>query len=119
MAGPIVVVADEGNKKMIDNQKKVLEKKRLAARSATEALAATFKDVTVTISRKVGEKDKLFGSVSSSDIVEALKKAGHKVEKRMIQLESPLKALGVHNVSVNFDSDITAPIKVWIVKDES
>lgn len=114
----LVAVADPGNVKMIENQKKVLEKKRMAARSASEDLAKKMNDQSVTISRKVGENDKLFGSVSQTDIAEALKKAGHSVEKRMITLVHPIKALGVHSVTVKFDQDVTAAVKVWIVKEE-
>lgn len=114
----LVLVADEGNKKMIDNQKKVLEKKRIAARAGSEALAKKLADVSVTISRKTGEQDKLFGSVNQTDISDALKKAGHTIEKRMIKLESPIKALGVHSVTVNFDQDVEASVKVWVVKEE-
>lgn len=114
----LVAVADAGNVKMIENQKKVLEKKRQAARAASEELAKKMNDQSVTIARKVGENDKLFGSVSQTDIAEALKKAGHSVEKRMIILEAPIKALGVHTVTVKFDQDVTASVKVWIVKED-
>ena len=114
----LVMLADAGNVKMIENQKKVLEKKRLAARSASEGLAKKLADQSVTISRKVGENDKLFGSVTQTDISDALAKAGHSVEKRMITLEQPIKALGVHTVTVKFDQDVTASVKVWVVKEE-
>lgn len=114
----LVMAADEGNKKMIENQKKVLEKKRAASRSASEEMAKKYADQTVTIKRKVGEKDKLFGSVSSTDIVQAMKDAGHKIEKRMVSLEHPIKSLGVHPVTLKIDQDVTAQIKVWVVKEE-
>jgi large subunit ribosomal protein L9 len=114
----LVMVADPSNVKMIENQKKVLEKKRQVARSASEELAKKLNDQSVTIARKVGDNDKLFGSVTQSDIMDALKKAGHSVEKRMISLEQPIKALGVHTVTVKFDQDVSAAVKVWIVKEE-
>ena len=50
--------------------------------------------------------------------IDALKKAGHAIEKRMIKLEAPIKALGVHSVTVNFDQDVDATIKVYVVKEE-
>lgn len=114
----LVMLADPANVKMIENQKKVLEKKRLAARAVSQELAKKISDQSVTISRKVGEHDKLFGSVTQADIVEALKKGGLDVEKRMIILEQPIKALGVHNVTIRFDQDVTAAVKVWVVKEE-
>ena len=114
----LVMVADPANVKMIENQKKVLEKKRIAARAVSQELAKKISDQSVTISRKVGEADKLFGSVTQADIVDALKKTGMSVEKRMISLEHPIKALGVHTVTVKFDQDVTASVKVWVVKEE-
>ena len=114
----LVMVADPANVKMIENQKKVLEKKRVAARSVSEALAKKISDQSVTISRKVGDNDKLFGSVTQTDIAEALKKSGLVVEKRMVTLDQPIKSLGVHTVTIRFDQDVTASVKVWIVKEE-
>lgn len=114
----LVMVADPANVKMIENQKKVLEKKRVAARAVSQELAKKISDQSVTISRKVGENDKLFGSVTQSDIVDALKKSGLAVEKRMITLENPIKALGVHTVTVKFDQDVSSTVKVWVVKEE-
>lgn len=114
----LVMVADPANVKMIENQKKVLEKKRLAARAISQEMAKKISDQSVTISRKVGENDKLFGSVTQSDIADALKKTGLSVEKRMITLEQPIKALGVHTVTVKFDQDVSSMVKVWVVKEE-
>lgn len=114
----LVMVADPANVKMIENQKKVLEKKRVAARAVSQELAKKISDQSVTISRKVGDGDKLFGSVTQSDIADALKKTGLAVEKRMITLEHPIKALGVHTVTVKFDQDVSSTVKVWVVKEE-
>ncbi len=114
----LVAVADPANVKMIENQKKVLEKKRVAARAVSEELAKKISDQSVTIARKVGEGDKLFGSVTQSDIAEALKKSGLSVEKRMVTLEHPIKTLGVHSVTIKFDADVISTVKVWITKEE-
>jgi len=114
----LVALADANNVKQIENQKKVLEKKRIAARAISQDLAKKISDTKVTLSRKVGENDKLFGSVSTSDIADALKAAGISVEKRMIQLDQAIKTLGVFDVTVKFDQDVVAPVKVWVVKEE-
>jgi large subunit ribosomal protein L9 len=114
----LVMVADPANVKMIENQKKVLEKKRQAARASSQELATKVSDQSVTLSRKVGDGDKLFGSVTQSDIADALSAAGFSVEKRMIVLDQPIKALGVHDVTVKLDQDIVASVKVWVVKEE-
>jgi large subunit ribosomal protein L9 len=114
----LVLVANENNKKALDHHKKVLEKKRAAEKGTSEELAAKLSEQAVTISRKVGEKDRLFGSVSSADIAAELAKAGFKVEKRQIVLQDPLKSLGVHQVQVKLQADVVATVKVWIVKQE-
>ncbi|MDR3608048.1 MAG: 50S ribosomal protein L9 [Oligoflexia bacterium] len=114
----LVAAADAANITAIEHHKRSLEKKRLAARSTAEELAKKLADYSCTISRKVGEGDKLFGSVSTSDIADSLKKAGFVVEKRMIQLEHPIKALGVHPVEVRLEPEVIATMKVWVVKED-
>lgn len=114
----LVVAADEKNIKAIEHHKRSLERKRLAQRASSEELAQKLADFSCTLSRKVGDNDKLFGSVTVTDIADALKKAGFQVEKRSIQVPSPIKTLGVHPVTVKLDHDITATVKVWVVKEE-
>lgn len=114
----LCMVADEANLAVIEHHKKALEKKRLAQRASHEELAKKMGEFSCTITRKVGEGDKLFGSVTTNDIAEALKKGGFNVAKGEIQLDSPIKALGVHSVSVKLDHDVTATIKVWVAKEE-
>lgn len=114
----LVVAADEKNVAAIEHAKKTLEKKRQAQRGQAEELAKKLADFSCTLSRKVGENDKLFGSVSSGDIATALKNAGFAVEKRMVVIETPIKALGVHTVTVKLEPEVSADVKVWVVKEE-
>ena len=90
----LVAAADEKNVAAIEHQKKMLEKKRLAQRASAEELAKKLAEFSCTIHRKVGEGDKLFGSVSSHDIAEALKAAGFTVERREVLIEQPDQDLG-------------------------
>lgn len=113
----LVVLADEANKAAIEHNKKSLEKRRLAQKSASEELAKKLGEFSCTLSRKVGENDKLFGSVTTSDIAEALNAAGYTVEKRQIHIETPIKTLGVHPVSVRLQPEVSATVKVWVVKE--
>lgn len=113
----LVVAADEKNVAAIEHHKKSLEKKRLAQRSNYEALAKKLSDYSCTIARKVGEQDKLFGSVTSNDISDALKKAGYPIEKADVRMEGPIKTLGVHPIEIHLDQDVTATVKVWVVKE--
>ena len=114
----LVVAADARNVAVIEHHKKTLEKKRLLQRASSEELAKKLSDYSCTIARKVGEQDKLFGSVSSHDISDALKKAGYPVEKHDVRMAGPIKNLGVHPVEIHLDQDVTATVKVWVVKEE-
>jgi large subunit ribosomal protein L9 len=114
----LVVAADEKNIAAIEHHKKSLEKKRMASKASAQELAKKLADYSCTLSRKVGEGDKLFGSVSTADIADVLKKAGFPVERREIQLDQPIKTLGVHPVTIKLDADVEATLKVWVVKEE-
>ncbi len=113
----MVVPANENNMAAIDHQKKMLEKKRSAEKMSAEELAKKISGFTCNISRKTGEKDKLFGSVTTGDIADALKAGGIEIEKRSIHLKDAIKALGVHNVEIRLLPEVTASLKVWVVKE--
>lgn len=114
----LVETADDSNIRMIEHHKRLLEKKRAAQKAVSSELAKKLADFSCNISRKVGEGDRLFGSVSTADIADALKKAGFSVDRRYISLEAPIKTLGVHPVTINLESDVSAVVKVWVVKEE-
>ena len=75
--------------------------------------------MSVTIARAVGEEDKLYGSVTTRDIAEALQAQGVTIDAKKIQLAEPIKALGMTEVPVKLGHDVTATIKVWVVKKEA
>jgi large subunit ribosomal protein L9 len=112
-----VVPASQDNIAQIEHQKKMLEKKRAAEKLSAEELSKKIASFTCNISRKVGEKDKLFGSVTTQDIADALKAGGIDVEKRAIHLKEPIKALGVHNVEIKLLPEVVTSLKVWVVKE--
>jgi large subunit ribosomal protein L9 len=74
--------------------------------------------VSVSLSRAVGEGDKLYGSVTNRDIADALKEQGHEVDPRKIELDDSIKTLGMTEVPIKLGKDATAKIKVWVVKKE-
>ena len=84
-----------------------------------EELAKQFDGVSVSFTRKSGEHDQLFGSVTSSDLGDALMKKGFNVDRRKIQLHEPLKTLGEFTVPVKLHRDVTAHLKVVIEKEAS
>jgi len=110
--------ATPANQRVFDNEKKALLKKHNKEKAEAEALAATLGAISLTISRLAGEDDKLFGSVTNGDVAEALAAEGHKLDKRSILLEEPLKALGIHEVTIQVHAEVNAKIKVWVVKQE-
>ncbi|MBI2712339.1 MAG: 50S ribosomal protein L9 [Bdellovibrio sp.] len=113
----LVVAASEKNIAAIEHHKKLLEKKRQAQLATARDMAKKLEEFSCTITRRVGEHDKLFGSVSPTDIAEALKKGGFAVEKRLVHLEAPIKSLGVHPVTVKLEPEVSATVKVWVVKE--
>ncbi len=80
-------------------------------------LAEQLKKVSLTANVQVGEEDKLFGAVTSQNISELLSSKGFEIDKRKIQLEDPLKALGVFEVPIKLHTEVEAKIKVWVVKE--
>ena len=107
----------ESTLKVIEEEKKK-EKIRLE-KEKKKALTEQGKisKVSCTIPVKVGEEGKLFGAVTSSDIEEALKQEGIEIDKRKIELPEPIKVLGVYTVPVKLHPEVTANIKVWVVKE--
>jgi large subunit ribosomal protein L9 len=84
---------------------------------SAEKMASDMAKTSCTIPVQVGEEDKVFGSVTTQDIADALGKAGFQVDKRKILLDEPLKALGVYNVRVKLMMEVEAKVKVWVVKE--
>jgi large subunit ribosomal protein L9 len=78
--------------------------------------AAKLEGVEINIPAEANEEDTLFGSVTSSDVADALKKAGHDVDKRRIELPEHIKQLGRYDVPVRIFQDVTATLKVWVVR---
>jgi large subunit ribosomal protein L9 len=98
------------------------EKKQHARRiekekTGSEKLAAELGKMSLTIQMKVGEDDRLFGSVTSQMIADALQEKGITIDKRWIELEEPLKALGIYEVSVKLPGGVMGKVKVWIVRE--
>jgi large subunit ribosomal protein L9 len=112
----IAYLATEGNKRRIAQEKARLEAAESSRVAAAQAVAAKLEPVSLTFSARVGEEGKLFGSVTAADIVEQLKAQGHEVEKRMVDLPEPIRALGVYKVGIRLHADVRPEIKVWVIK---
>ena len=86
-------------------------------KSESEALAKQFEGLEVSFTRKSGENDQLFGSVTSGDIADALEKKSFHIDKRKIQIHEPLKTIGEFTIPVKLHKDVTAHLKVLIGKE--
>lgn len=108
--------ATAGNKKRIEQEKSRLEAAENERRSKAQELAAELEEVSLSFSARVGEEGKLFGSVTAADIAQQLEAQGLHVEKRMIDLHDPIRALGVYRVPIRLHADVKPEIKVWVIK---
>jgi large subunit ribosomal protein L9 len=112
----IAYEATPGNLKRIAQEKERLEAAENTRRGAAQELANKLEPISLTFSARVGEEGKLFGSVTSADIAAQLEQQGVHIEKRMIDLHDPIRALGVYKVPVKLHADVKAEIKVWVIK---
>ena len=101
----------------VDQERRFLTVKLARERQEAEDLAKRISQLSITIVRKVGENETLYGSVTNADIGEALEKEGFGFDKRKIHLEEPIKTLGIYTVPVKLHADVSAELKVWVVKE--
>ena len=113
----LAVKASTKNLKEQEHQKKLIQARMDRQKKDAQEVAGSLDSVSCTISRKTGEDEKLYGSVTSRDIEEALREEGVSIDRKRILLEEPLKKLGVYTVPVKLHADVTGNIKVWVVKD--
>ncbi len=106
--------ATEGNRKRIEAESKSRNARQAQERSEAEAQAAKLAAVSITLTRKAGEGDRLFGSITAQDIADALAAKGQSVDKRKIELEHPIKTIGEHTVPVQLHHDVVAQVKITV-----
>jgi len=113
-------IAIKASKDAIDIQKNIQRRRLVRAEvelaECTE-LAEKVNNLSCTISAKVGEDEKLFGSVTAADIAETLRKEGLEIDKKKIMLDAPIKNLGIYSVTIKLHSDVEATMKLWVVKE--
>jgi large subunit ribosomal protein L9 len=108
----------EDAKRQIEREKKLAEVKDLEDQRAAEAVAARIAELDIEISRRVGDQDTLYGSVTSADIAAALKAKGFDIDKRKIVLPDPIKALGENTVPIKVHHGVVAQAKVRVVAEK-
>ena len=111
------IEATPGNMKALERIRTSLAKKTATELEAAQKQAGLLNGVALKFARKTGENDQMFGSVTTGDIAEALKKQGFEVDKRQVQLADPIKSIGEFPVTVKVFRDVTAEIKVHVEKE--
>ena len=111
----LAAFATRGNVAPIEHEKRVALALAAKQRAAAEARAAELSALTVEIAAQAGETEKLFGSVGTRDIAQALAKKGFEVDRKKILLDEPIKELGEHEVTIKLGSEVQATIKVRVV----
>lgn len=114
----LAVPATSANKKIIEQERQAWLRREATEKSQAEELKKMLDDVSLTISQKAGDQDQLFGSVTSADIVEALLKQNFEIDRRKIQLDSPIKQLGEYQVPIRLHKDVTAEVRLMVERAE-
>src|ERR1700730_2190117 len=113
----LALVATEGNKKQIERERAKFDARETEDRNAAERGAQRMADIEILISRKVGETEALYGSVTTADIAEALAARGFDIDRRRIQLKEPIKRLSESDISIKLHPDVTTTVKVKVVAE--
>ena len=113
----LALPATAGNKQHVERERKIFEAREAEERGQAEALAARLTALTISIARRVGDTEQLYGSVTASDIADFLKEKGFEVDRRKLILPEPIKALGEHDVPLKLHREVTVPLKVHVVRE--
>ncbi len=113
----IAYPATAGNLRALEEEKKQIAKKESKNLAVAHEFSAELEKVSVTIPVTVGEDDKIFGSVTSKMIGDALQEKGFDIDHRKIEIEEPIKSLGIYSIKIKIHADVTATVKTWVVRD--
>ena len=113
----IAYAALKGNISALEEEKKSIAKKAQLELQNAEKLSGELEKISVTIPVQVGEEDKIFGSVTTQMIADALKEKGYEIDKRKIEIDETIKALGIYSVAIKLHSNVDTKIKVWVVRE--
>jgi large subunit ribosomal protein L9 len=113
----LALPATDGNRKHVERERKIVEAREAAEKVQAEAIAARLGMIDITITRRVGETDQLYGSVTAVDIAEYLKGKGFDIDRRKLILLEPIKSIGDHVVPLKLHREVTVPLKVVVAKE--
>ena len=113
----LALVATEGNRKQIERERAKFDAKEAEEKGVADAAAQRIANVELEIRRKVGETEVLYGSVTTSDIAEALAAKGIELDRRKVQLQEPIKKLGEYDVPIKLHRDVITKIKLRVIAE--
>jgi len=113
----LALPATQGNRKHVERERKIVEARESQEKGQAEAMAARLAEVDITIARRVGDTEQLYGSVTAADIVDYLKEKGFEVDRRKLILPEPIKAIGDHDVPLKLHRQVAVPLTVHVVKE--
>ncbi len=114
----LAVIADEKNIKAFELQKKRIMEAAERERAEMTSFAERLRSVNITIKAKAGEEGKLFGSITTMDIAEALKKEGIELDRKRIQLDQPIKRIGEYTIKVKLPYDINSEFRLRVLNED-
>ena len=114
----LAVHATERNRRYLEHQKRVIDQQEAKDKERAREIASQITGVTCTLKRRAGENDRLFGSVTSMDVAEALRAEGFELERRFLELAEPIRELGVFMVPVKLHTDVVVELRVVVEREE-
>jgi large subunit ribosomal protein L9 len=114
----LALEATDGNMKRLERMRATFAKKEATEREAAQKQADALSGVSLEVSRKAGEGDHLFGSVTSADVAEQLHAKGYEIDKKKIVLVEPIKAVGEYEIPVKLHREVVAKVKLTVKKEE-
>lgn len=112
----LAIPASEGSVKELEHQKRVADSIRRKQLAAAKELAARLENSAVSIRREAGDDDRLFGSVTNRDVVDALAAEGVEVDRRSVTLAEPIKTIGLFTVPIRLHREVTASVRVYVIR---
>jgi large subunit ribosomal protein L9 len=113
----LALPATAGNKKHVERERKIMDTREAEEKGQAEGLGARLSAVDITIARRVGDTEQLYGSVTTADIAEYLKGKGFEIDRRKLVLADPIKTLGEHDVPLKLHREVTVPLKVKVIRE--
>ena len=113
----LALPAIEGNRRHVERERKIVEGREAESKAQADALATRLTALDITIARRVGDTEQLYGSVTSGDIADFLKAKGFDIDRRKLILPEPIKAIGDHNVPLKLHRQVMVPLTVHVVRE--